>query len=193
MTGGNRGLRIVGKVLVALVLGVALTLLLAVFPALTRDDPWSMTTEDSREREGVESSAVALTGKDAWANVAIVWIDVAASDVLVSMREQEVRSLTGIEKWAALPPIVESNKQYRAIATGAPFKCLAGCGISNDTDPSAFASTFNLARPIWNAKVRSVPTGVLPTEFAINTLIWSAIAGLLLFARPRKKPIAAPA
>lgn len=156
-----------------------MTAVTALLPALTRDDPWRMATEDSREREEVETSAVALTGNDAWARVAVVWIDVAKSDVLVSMRDQEVRSLTGLGNWATLPPIIESNKQCRAIATGLPFKCLTGCGISSDTDPTTFVSTIHLARPTWNAKVRSVPTGVRPVQLAANVGVWSLLIGVV--------------
>ncbi len=179
MSDAKRGKKLAGRLVACVIGGALMTGITALLPALTRDEPWlSALSEESRGQAG-EHEVVALTGGDAWLKVSAVWIDVPQSAAFVSLREQEVRSVTGLGSWAVLPSIVESNRRYESIATGLPMKFLVGCRLMDVENPTQVASTITLARPTWNAKVRSVPTGVRPLGLAVNLAFWSALIGLV--------------
>jgi len=176
----KRSGKFVGRLIACIIGGAAMTAVTSLLPALSRDEPWlNGLSEDTRGMAG-DNEVAALTGGDVWMLVSAVWIDVPQSATLVSLREQEVRSVTKLPKWAALPPIVESNRRYESIATGVPFKCLVGCRLMNAENPTQVASTLTLAQPLWNTKVRSVPIGVRPLQLLANVGVWSLFIALIV-------------
>jgi hypothetical protein len=59
------------------------------------------------------------------------------------------------------------------------MKCLVGCRVMDGENPLQVARAITLARPTWNAKVRSVPTGVRPLHLAANVGFWSAMIAVV--------------